>query len=123
MNNKLASISDLNLVGSSVINAADALGLDREQLAETIGVSVSTVARMKNGSSPVPEQKPFEISLLLIRVYRSLFSILGGNSEAMKHWMITANRHLGDQVPAELIRKADGLTQVLWYLDAMRGRI
>ncbi|HSX50715.1 MAG TPA: antitoxin Xre/MbcA/ParS toxin-binding domain-containing protein [Cellvibrio sp.] len=123
MNVNPVSISDLNLVGSSVISAADALGLARDQLAEAIGVSVSTVARMKNGSSPVPEQKPFEMSLLLIRVYRSLFSILGGNNEAMKHWMNTPNQHLGEEVPAELIRKADGLTRVLWYLDAMRGRI
>lgn len=123
MNTKPVSISDLNLVGNSVINAADALGLARDQLAEAIGVSVSTIARMRNGSSPVPEQKPFEMSLLLIRVYRSLFSILGGNSEAMRHWISTPNRHLGDEAPAELIRKADGLTKVLWYLDAMRGRI
>jgi uncharacterized protein (DUF2384 family) len=123
MHSSAVSISDLNLVGGSVISAADALGLAREQLAETIGVSVSTVARMKNGSSPVPEQKPFEMSLLLIRVYRSLFSIVGGNNEAMKHWMSTPNHHLGEEAPAELIRKADGLTRVLWYLDAMRGRI
>lgn len=123
MNTKPVSISDLSLVGNSVISAADALGLARDQLAEAIGVSVSTIARMRNGSSPVPEQKPFEMSLLLIRVYRSLFSILGGNAEAMRHWISTPNRHLGDEAPAELIRKADGLTKVLWYLDAMRGRI
>lgn len=123
MNTKPVSISDLSLVGNAVINAADALGLAREQLAEAIGVSVSTIARMRNGSSPVPEQKPFEMSLLLIRVYRSLFSILGGNTEAMQHWISTPNHHLGDETPGELLRKADGLTRVLWYLDAMRGRI
>jgi uncharacterized protein (DUF2384 family) len=117
------TISDLDLVGSSVLNAADALGLGREQLAEAIGVSVSTVARIKNGSSPVPEQKPFEMSLLLIRVYRSLFAILGGNIDAMKHWMATPNHHLGESAPAELIRRADGLSRVLWYLDAMRGKL
>ena len=123
MNTKPVSISDLNLVGNAVISAADALGLAREQLAEAIGVSVSTIARMRNGSSPVPEQKPFEMSLLLIRVYRSLFSILGGNADAMQHWINTPNHHLGDEAPGELLRKADGLTRVLWYLDAMRGRI
>jgi transcriptional regulator with XRE-family HTH domain len=117
------TISDLDLVGNSVLNAADALGLGREQLADAIGVSVSTVARIKNGSSPVPEQKPFEMSLLLIRVYRSLFAILGGNIDAMKHWMATPNHHLSETAPAELIRRADGLSRVLWYLDAMRGKL
>ncbi|PUA28758.1 MAG: hypothetical protein B0W54_10070 [Cellvibrio sp. 79] len=121
MNPQTASVSDLELVSNSVINAADALGLAREQLADAIGVSISTVDRMKRGT---PSQgKAFELSLLVIRVYRSLFSILGGNSDAMQHWMMTPNNHLNDEIPGELIRKADGLTRVLWYLDAMRGRI
>ena len=121
MNLQTASVSDLELVSNSVINAADALGLGREQLADAIGVSISTVDCMKRGT---PSQgKAFELSLLVIRVYRSLFSILGGNNDAMQHWMATPNHHLNDEIPGELMRKADGLTRVLWYLDAMRGRI
>ena len=50
MNPQTASVSDLELVSNSVINAADALGLAREQLADAIGVSISTVDRMKRGT-------------------------------------------------------------------------
>lgn len=118
--------SDLSLVGSSLIRAAEMLGLPREQLANTIGVSVPTIARMKRGA-PIPGNKPFEMALLVLRIYRSLYALLGGNTDAMKHWMTTPNTHLKDtsgqaQVPAELIQHIEGLTRVLWYLDAMRGR-
>ncbi len=114
--------SDLSLVGNSVIQAADALGLAREQLANTIGVSTPTVARMKKGAA-VPARKPYELSLMLIRIYRALFSIVGGKREAMKHWMQTPNDHFSGQVPADMVQKPEGIAQVIWYLDAMRGRI
>lgn len=114
--------SDLELVGSSVVQAAEALGLSREALAAAIGVSVPTVARMRKGAA-VPNHKPFELSLILIRVYRALYAIVGGDSRSMKHWMKTRNHHLSDASPCELVQKVDGLTQVMWYLDAMRGKI
>jgi len=114
--------SDIELVTRSMVNAADSMGLDRETIANTVGVSVPTIARIRSGRS-LPGQKPFELSLLLIRIYRSLYSIVGGSEEAMKHWMKTSNTHLGDAEPRQLIQNAEGMTRVLWYLDAMRGRI
>ena len=114
--------SDAELVSKSVIKAATCLGLDRETIANTLGVSVPTIARLKKGNT-LPGQKPLELSLLLIRVYRSLYSIVGGSHAAMKHWMQTPNRHLSNEEPKKLIQQADGMAQVLWYLDAMRGRI
>ena len=116
------AISDESLVGKSVISASDALGLTREQLANAIGVSVPTIARMKSGSA-VPNHKPFELSLLVIRIYRALFAVVGGNPESMKHWMNTPNQHFADQTPSDLIQKVDGISQLVWYLDAIRGRI
>jgi transcriptional regulator with XRE-family HTH domain len=119
--------SDLNLVGDSVLEVAEALGLSREQLANTIGVSVPTIARMKRGA-PVPGNKPFEMSLLLIRIYRALYAIVGGDLPAMQHWMATPNKHFSDQagqpqIPSDMIQRIEGLTRVLWYLDAIRGRL
>jgi transcriptional regulator with XRE-family HTH domain len=119
--------SDLNLVGDSVLEVAEALGLSREQLANTIGVSVPTIARMKRGA-PVPGNKPFEMALLLIRIYRALYAIVGGDLQAMQHWMTTPNKHFSEQsgqprIPSEMIQSIEGLTRVLWYLDAIRGRL
>ena len=84
--------SDAQLISKSVVNAADYLGLDRETIAKALGVSVPTIARLKNGKT-LPGQKPLELSLLLIRVYRSLYSIVGGSRDAMQHWVSTPNHH------------------------------
>ncbi len=115
------AISDQSLVSKSVLGAADALGLNREELANAIGVSVPTVARMKNGV-PIPSHKPYELALLVIRVYRALFAIVGGDAASMKHWMCMPNSHFAENAPNNLIQKVDGLSQLIWYLDAMRGR-
>ena len=115
-------ISDQALVSQSMMAAADFLGLERQQIANAVGLSVPTVARLKNGK-PIPGQKPFELALLLIRIYRALYAIVGGSREQMQHWMKTPNHHFNNEVPVSLIQTPDGLSRVLWYLDAMRGRL
>jgi hypothetical protein len=39
----------------------------------------------------------------------------------MRHWMRTDNLHTGG-VPAEQIRSVEGLSRVVAYLDAIRGK-
>jgi hypothetical protein len=69
-----------------------------------------------------PASKSGELALLLIRVYRSLFVLVGGGPDDMKHWMHTANHHTGG-VPAEQVQSVQGLNRVVEYLDAMRGKV
>lgn len=122
--------NDSAIVANAVIEACRFLGITQDQLANIIGVSRTTVTRIKKRSNDdladvaiASNSKAFELALLLIRVYRSLYSILGGNQPAMKHWMMTPNQHLDNQKPAELVQSALGLGRVIWYLDAMRGKI
>lgn len=116
-----AAISDNSLVANSVLEAAALLNIKRDQLASALGVSVPTVARLKSGATLAA--KPYEMALLLLRMYRGLYAIVGGDPSAMQHWMHTKNRHFQEQTPIDMIQKADGLAQLLWYTDAMRGKI
>lgn len=68
-----------------------------------------------------PHTKAGELGLLLIRVYRSLHALYGGDKELMRHWLQQRNRHLGDQPPRQLLERVEGLTRVASYLDALRG--
>ena len=63
------------------------------------------------------------MALLLIRIYRALYAILGGNHEQMQHWLKTPNHHLQDSAPLEQLYRLEGIVMVMRYLDAMRGRI
>jgi hypothetical protein len=99
----------------ALLNAGTGLGLSRERLGEIVGRDRTAFSRGLD-----PASKAGELALLLIRCYRSLFALVGGDSAAMRHWMRTPNRDTGG-VPAEQVRSVQGLVEVVAYLDAMRG--
>ncbi len=101
----------------ALLNTGRAMGLSQAHIGEVIGKDRTSLRRKLN-----PESKSGELALLLIRVYRALYVLMGGNAEDIRHWLHTENRHT-EGVPAEQIKQVQGLIRVLEYLDAMRGRI
>ena len=100
------------------LNAGRALGLTQDDLGEVVGRD-RTVFR-RGGVDPA--SKTGELALLFIRAYRSLYVLVGGQDDDLKHWMHTANRHTGG-VPAEQVKSVVGLIHVVEYLDAIRGKV
>lgn len=105
------------LLLKAFLNAGEALGLSREELGTVVGRNRSSFSR----GGLAPEGKAGELALLLIRCYRSLYALMGGDRAHMRHWMRTGNAHTGG-VPAEQIRSVSGLAEVIAYLDAIRGK-
>jgi hypothetical protein len=99
----------------ALLNAGKLLGLTQAELGEIIGRDRTAFSRGLD-----PASKAGELALLVVRCYRSLFALTGGDAAAMRHWMHTDNRDTGG-VPAEQLRSVPGLVRVLEYLDAMRG--
>jgi Protein of unknown function (DUF2384) len=113
--------SDSVLVTKAAIRAADKLRISSKALAATIGVSEATVSRMKNGKHTLEAGgKPFELALLLVRLYRSLDALIGGDDVAARAWLSNTNTVLG-AAPIELIQSVSGLMNVIQYLDARRA--
>lgn len=106
----------------ATLSAAEQLGLSNADLAAVIGVSEPTISRLKGsqGRTIDPKSKEGELALMLIRVFRSLDPLIGGDEGKRKAWMSSYNRALVGQ-PNQLIRKADGLVRTLAYLDGMRA--
>ena len=100
------------------LNAGKALGFTQDDLGAIVGRDRSSINR--NGIDP--QSKVGELALHLIRVYRGLFALVGGNQEDLRHWMHTENRHVGG-VPAERVKSVAGLIHVVEYLDAIRGKV
>lgn len=103
-------------------NLKEILTISNDDLGKIIGVHRNTVMRLFKKGEIDPSSKEGELSLLLIRVYRSLFALNGGNKEAMKHWLTTNNHHI-QGIPLEAMKTVLGLSQVVNYLDAIRGKI
>jgi hypothetical protein len=106
---------------TATLRAAEHLGLGQRELGEILGIDRTSVARMVKRGQLSPESKQGELALLLVRVYRSLFALLGDNQAQLRHWMRTENLHLGG-VPAERLSSVQGLVETVSYLDALRGR-
>ena len=106
----------------AVINAAKALELNQAKVAATLGLSTPTVSRMFSAHYLLdPERKEWELAALLIRVFRSLDSIVASDEKA-RAWLNSANDALGAR-PIDLLPRAEGLVRVLHYLDTARGRV
>lgn len=105
------------VLAKALLSAAKALGLTQDQTGKVIGRDRSSISRGVD-----PESKAGELALLLIRAYRGLFLLLGGEDTDLKHWTKTYNNHLNG-VPVELVQTVDGLASVVMYLDAVRGKV
>ncbi len=111
------------VVTKAVVSAAERLGLNAARIADILGLSAPTVSRMKRLDFILePGSKPFELSVLLIRVFRSLDAIVGGDETVARTWLRNHNDALAD-VPAEKLTTITGLLDVLAYLDARRAPI
>ncbi|HSS07823.1 MAG TPA: antitoxin Xre/MbcA/ParS toxin-binding domain-containing protein, partial [Rhodanobacteraceae bacterium] len=107
----------------ATLRAADLLEIPQRTLADIIGVSASTISRAANGGAPVdPASKSGELAKLWVRVFRSLDAIVGSNDVAARARLNSANAAFGGEKPVDRLRSAEGLIQVLQYLDSARGR-
>lgn len=117
-----SAASDSAIVTKATIRAAEKLNLKNKDLARVIGVSESTVSRMKHSGYPLdPAQKSFELALLFVRLYRSLDAMVADDSVAAA-WLANKNTAL-NEAPVKLIQKVEGLTHVIQYLDSRRAVI
>lgn len=113
--------SDLRLIAKSVVRAAEKLEVSNRVLARIIGVSDASVSRMKKGDYPLEAgQKPFQLAVLFIRLYRSLDALTGGDDEVSAKWLSNPNTALNG-APIALIQSVSGLMNVINYLDARRA--
>jgi hypothetical protein len=109
------------LVTKAALRASARLEVSNKELARILGVSEATVSRMGSGAYTLPPgQKPFELALLFVRLYRSLDSIVGGDQKVAQAWLRAENTALGG-VPLQRIMSIAGLLETIAYLDARRA--
>ena len=107
----------------ATLRAAQRLGLKNRLLAAVIGLSEPTISRMsKNEFTLARDSKSFELSAMLVRLFRALDAIVSGDERVAKAWLMNANTALGD-APINLIQTVSGLVNVVQYLDSRRARI
>jgi len=111
-------IDDQMVLAKATARAGRALGFTQDETANILGYDRSVFAR---GIKPTDNKKA-ELAMLLIRIYRNLYVLVGTDGEPMRHWMRTENYHTRG-VPAEQVKSVYGLAEVVSYLDAIRSKV
>jgi len=117
-----AAVDDSAVVRKATIRAAEQLKINNRTLARIIGLSESSVSRMRKGDFPLEKGKSFELALMFIRLYRCLDAVVGGDDAVSAAWLSNNNNAL-DGTPIDLIQTVSGLTNVIQYLDSRRAVI
>jgi DNA-binding XRE family transcriptional regulator len=111
------------VLAKAVVRAAEYWDLTNAQLGKIIGLSESTISRIRKGTVHIePDSKSGELALMFLRVYRGLDAYLGGNTENEKAWLKAENSALRG-VPLDVMKKVEGLTCTVQYVDYMRGHL
>lgn len=110
------------VLAKAVLRAADQLGLKQTELAAALGMHRTAVSRLKTTASLDPGSKQGELALLLLRLARALFALTGGDQDWIRHFMRTPNKITGG-IPAAQIETIQGMTTVLQFVDAIRGKV
>ncbi len=109
------------VVTKAILRAAERLGISNKVVAAVIGLSEATISRMGSGAYTLEtDEKPFELSVLFVRLYRSLDAITGGDDAVARSWLRNDNAALGG-APLTLVQSVQGLVNVIAYLDARRA--
>lgn len=115
--------ADGAVVTRALLRAAGRLDVPQKAVSRIIGVSEATVSRMHAGRFTLaPADKPFELAVLFVRLFRSLDAMVGGDEASARAWLRGENLALGG-VPLAMSQSVTGLVDVVAYLDSRRSRI
>ena len=112
-------LENQKIVTNATKKAANILSISDIQLKAILEIH-DTNAKINSQSIKYDSVQYFN-ALYFIRVYRSLYSIVG-NDKTAKEWLRCNNTALGN-IPLEMIQTHDGLLNVVAYLDAFRAKV
>ena len=116
------ALDKTEVMTKAVVNAAAYLDIPKNKLAHILGVSGATVTRIYTGAYRLsPDKKEWDFAVLLIRLFRSLDSIVGGSADDARKWLNGDNMALAGKKPVDLIEATEGIVRVVTYLDACRA--
>lgn len=106
----------------ALLRSADELGLTTEELAQVLGVTPATIARMTSNEYVLDEnRKEWELAALLVRLYQGLAAMLLDNETNVRNWMRQPNTGLRT-IPVECIITITGLAETVSYVEASQVR-
>ena len=114
------SVSTATVLAEAVLKTANLLGLGNTQLATVMGLDLKSMNQIEFSAVLEPASPQGEYGLLLIRLYQSLSTLTGGDSEWIDYFMNAFNTAT-DGVPIQQIQNRKGLEKVLTVVEALNN--
>lgn len=96
----------------ALFNASTQLHLEETQLATILGIDPIALSKLKTDPNLDHSSRLDEVSVLLISLVKSLYSLTGGDTDWIQHFMNTPNQLTGG-IPVQQIETIEGLKLVL----------
>lgn len=107
------------VLAKATFNAAKALGLDKQELATAIGISVEQLDKPDCQELAFqPGTDAGQRCMLLIRLYDALVSQVGNDQEQIGRWLRSHNSAV-EGIPLTEISSLAGLVKVVVYLEQL----
>lgn len=109
------------VLSKATLNAARHLGLNNAELSKVLGISEPSVSRLASSSRYIdPRSREGHTALILVRIFRALDLLVGGDANARNAWMNSHNKAIGS-IPKQAVQTIPGLVYTMDYLDGMKG--
>lgn len=118
-----SSMERAAVLAGAVCEGAKRLCIGPAELGRIIGVSRPVAARILRGEANLrPGSKTWELAVFVVRVYRALFVLFGGDDHLAQGWLHAPNLAFAHERPIDVLQHIDGLIRVCAYLDTCCAR-
>ncbi|WP_333617010.1 antitoxin Xre/MbcA/ParS toxin-binding domain-containing protein [Acinetobacter variabilis] len=101
------------ILAKAVLKTGAILGIELDQLARVLGVDYTTILQL---TALNPDSKQGEHAIILIRIFRLLYELNGGDMQWIRLYMNSPNHSTGG-IPLQQIQQEIGLIKVLESLE------
>jgi hypothetical protein len=108
----------------ALLKACQILEITSQEFADLIGIRGASYSRFIGNAQDEyfidPNSKTGEIAIMFLKIYKSLFALLGGDAKSCSIWLRSMNKSLG-YIPIKLMSSVQGMANVLYYLERIKG--
>lgn len=106
------TLNNKTILAKAFFNASEQLNLSQTQLAVILGISEPAINKLRSECQIDPLSQQGERALSVIRLFKSLYDLSGGDRDWIQQFLNTKNRVTGG-IPLKQIETAHGLVAVL----------
>lgn len=122
MNPLSQPINRSRLLAKTSWKAAQQLGLKPEQFVRILHLECVDMVLSDSSLMLDPNSKQGEIALILIRIYKALYHLNGGDIKWMHHFLNSPNLLTGE-IPIEQLESMSGLLSVLNTVESLQHKV